>query len=354
MNIEELTAQLISYKSVSGNHKEVLSGYKFIQKYLGKRYYSKIVQYNNFLSMMIANTKDMTDFDVLFNGHFDVVSAKDDDFVAHIEGDKLYGRGSIDMKGQLAVILNMFANNHFDKKVGLLITSDEEIGGHNGAEEYLKNNHINAKLVIVPDAGENFHFVDSEKALLQLDIVANGVSAHASRPQDGKNAILNAIAIYTDLCSQYNLDPTAAANNDISINLSIINSGELYNKVPDKCVMKLDIRYRNYKQKDIEAKLQKICKSHNAVYNIHQYADEFRCNLQSIEVAKFCKAANRVLNYDIQHIDEDGASDIHYFASAGLPAVSINPEGYNLHSDNEYVVIPTLYTLQQIFMEYLK
>ncbi len=354
MTIEELTAKLIGYKTISGNHAEVLKGYKFIRKYLGKKYYTKIFEYNKFLSLLISNSSNTSDFDVLFNGHFDVVSDKDENFVARIDGDKLYGRGSIDMKGQLATILHMLANNDFDKKVGFLITSDEEIGGHNGTELFLKNNHISSKLVIVPDAGENFTFVDSEKALLQIDIVANGVSAHASRPQDGHNAILNAIDIYTQLCTKYDLDPNAAANDKISINLSIINSGDLYNKVPDQCAMSLDIRYRGYKQKAIEKELQQICKSHNAIYSIHQYAEEFRCNLKSPEVAKFSKAASKVLQREISHIDEDGASDIHYFSNANLPAVSINPEGYNLHGDGEYVVISSLYTLQKIFLEYLK
>ena len=353
MTLEELTTKLISFKTISGNHTEVKKAFDFVRKYLGKKYYYKTFCYNNFYSMLISNTNNFCDFDILFNGHMDVVKANDSDFTARIEGDKLYGRGSIDMKGQIAVLLDIFKNNTYTKHVGILLTSDEEIGGENGVKSVLDNNDIRAKIVIVPDAGENFTFVDSEKALLQLDLVTTGISAHASRPNLGKNAILTAVNVYKNLCELYGLDINSPVNDDISINLSKISSGDLYNKVPDNALWSIDIRYSNIKRKDLEKNIAKVCKANNTTYSIVNAAEEFKCNLKSNEVIKFIKSCEKFLGKPLEHIKVYGASDIHYFSNLGMSCVSINPEGYNLHADNEYVSIASLKKYEQMIEFYL-
>lgn len=353
MKLTELLTKLISYKTVSGNHTEVKKAFDFIKKYLGKSFYFKDFCFNGFNSLLISNTKELNNFDVVFNGHIDVVSADDKDFVTKTDNDKMYGRGTIDMKGQIACILHILKNTTLDKHVGVVITSDEELGGHNGAEKIVQEYPIKAKLVIVPDAGENFTFVDSEKALLQLDIVATGLSAHASTPNEGRNAILECIDIYSDLCKQYELDIYSPVNDNISINLSILNSGDLYNKVPALANMSLDIRYSGIKRKDLERNIDNICKKHNAVYNIHNAVNEFKCDLKNSEVVKFIKSCEKTLGKKLEHIKVNGASDIGYFASLNIPCVSINPEGYNLHSENEHIILSSLDKFQQMLIEYL-
>ncbi len=49
--------------------------------------------------------KNTFDFDILTVGHLDVVPAPKKIFVPNIEGNKLYGRGSGDMKSQIAIAL---------------------------------------------------------------------------------------------------------------------------------------------------------------------------------------------------------------------------------------------------------
>lgn len=353
MSLEELLAKLISFKTITGNHKEVKEAYKFIKSYLGKDFYYKDICYNDFHSLLISNTKSMTDFDILFNGHIDVVQASDSDFVARIEDDKMYGRGTIDMKGQIATILHTLKNTNSTKHLGLLLTSDEEIGGHNGAEPICIHENLSAKIVIIPDAGENFTFVDSEKALLQLDLVTTGTPAHASVPHLGKNAIIEACNAYNELCEAYNIDPNTPINDEISINFSKIESGDLYNKVPGIANWALDIRHSHIKRKDIEKILSTICKKHNTIYSIHNYADEYRCDLKNPEIVNFIKVCENHLGRKLEHINENGASDIGYFCKIKLPAVSINPEGYNLHSDNEYIIISSLYKYKDMIVAYI-
>ncbi|MBE5735554.1 MAG: M20 family metallopeptidase [Clostridiales bacterium] len=350
MTIQNILTKLISYKTVSGNFNEVSKCFDFIREYLGDKFYYKTFEYNKFQHLLIGTKEDMVNFDVLFLNHIDVVHAKDEDFTAKIDGDKLYGRGSIDNKGQVATILHLLKNNKFDKNIGLLLTSDEEIGGHNGAEIIEREHLVKPKLIIVADAGENFRFVDSEKALLQLDLITTGISCHASVPNLGKNAIINALDIYQDLCKHFQLDTTCPVNDNISIVLSKINAGDAYNKVPALCQWAIDIRHSNIAREEILQVLDRICKS-NTTYAIHNKTNEFKCMMDNEYVIEFIDKCEKYLGHKLSHIDENGASDVNFFYDT--PAVCINPDGYNMHSDNECVILSSLDKFEAMLHYYL-
>ncbi len=350
MTIQELLTKLISFKTVSGNHNEVNQCFEYIQSYLGNNFYYKTFEYNNFRSLLIGTSNDLLHFDTLFLNHIDVVAAKDADFVAKTEGDKLYGRGSIDNKGQVATILHLLKNNKFEKNIGLLLTSDEEIGGHNGAEIIARDYPMQPKLMIIADAGENFKFVDSEKALLQLDMITTGVSCHASVPNLGQNAILRAVDVYTALCQEYGVDTECPMNDNISIVMSKVNAGDVYNKVPGLCQWAIDIRHSGIGRNEILAKLKTICKD-TTTYAIHNSTNEYKCMLDNAEVQRFVDACEEYLGEKLTHIAENGASDVNYFTTT--PSVCMNPDGYNMHSDNEYVHLSSLDRFEAMLLHYL-
>ena len=353
MKIEDLLTKLISFKTISGNHEEVKKVYDFIKSYLGDKFVFKHFEYNGFQSLLISNKKELNNFNTLFNGHIDVVNANITEFTTKIDGDKLYGRGSIDMKGQIACILHLLKNNTFNKTVGFLLTSDEEIGGHNGVEKILQDYNLSADLVIVADAGENFKFVQSQKGLLQADILISGISAHSSTLNLGVNAIINTVKLYEELCNKFNLNPNEPINENISINLSKLNSGEAYNKVPDNAICALDIRYINISPNEIKNALDYVCNKYKSTYKIINYASPFVCDLENKNIQNFILACEEFLGRKLEMIDENGASDIHYFSENKFPAVSINPEGYNLHSNDEYVILSSLYKFEKMLLYYL-
>ena len=70
-----------------------------------------------------------------FHGHYDVVPAQNrSQFEPYIEGDRLYGRGSADMKGGLAAMIHaMVALRDTPGRVVLHLVPDEETGGERGS-----------------------------------------------------------------------------------------------------------------------------------------------------------------------------------------------------------------------------
>ncbi len=143
-----------------------------------------------------------TDRPVMMMGHTDVVTVEPakwdrDPFSGDIVDDFVYGRGALDMKGQVAANLAVFLAIH---RAGLPLTrdvifcafADEEEGGVYGAE-WVWNNHqelIDAEFAINEGGGEPIMIAGTqfigcqvaEKGSCRLKLTAHGTPGHASVP----------------------------------------------------------------------------------------------------------------------------------------------------------------------------
>jgi succinyl-diaminopimelate desuccinylase len=334
---------LLSFKTYKENEEEFVKLFSYIKNNY-KELYIKEYLFNNKTAIVLSN-KRCKKFDVLFVTHIDVVYADD---YKYIEDDKnIYGRGTIDMKGSVAVALNILKNIKTNKKIGLIITSDEEIDGNCSKE---LSEIYKSKIVIIPDGGSNFDLIKEEKGLLQLKLSFNGKSAHASQPYKGNNAIKEMINIYNKLLTLY---PLPLSSNDYvtSINLSKINGGTSINQVPDYCEMYLDIRHVvSDTKKSIIDNIKKI----NPAIDIEILleGDIFDTDLNNKYVKKYIESCEKILNKSINITGCESTSDGVYFYKNN-PTIIMNPIGDFAHSDNEYVNKDSLYTLYKIYENYI-
>jgi acetylornithine deacetylase/succinyl-diaminopimelate desuccinylase-like protein len=141
---------------------------------------------------------------VLYLCHLDVVAANPEDWTRdpfHLTEDNgwLYGRGTIDMKGQdaavLAALLRM-RSEHFipERDIVVAFTADEESGGERNGVDWLLTEHrdlVNADLVINPDGGEAgmkggrrlyVGVQTSEKMSMAFEAEVTDKGGHSSRP----------------------------------------------------------------------------------------------------------------------------------------------------------------------------
>ena len=168
-DIITVAKDLIKFRSVSTEFKELRSCAKYIQNFfdgtgLDVRYF----EHNNVPSVIV--TKNTKTPKVLLAGHFDVVQGEDEQFEPRLRGDKLYGRGALDMKTANSVLMHIMltaATNNWD--VGLMLTGDEEIGGFNSVKYLLDKEGYSCKLAIIPDGGFAVDVVVSKaKGLLHI------------------------------------------------------------------------------------------------------------------------------------------------------------------------------------------
>lgn len=184
---------------------------------------------------------------VLFACHTDTVPVGDDwsrdPFGGELIDDRvIHGRGSVDMKGGLAAAVSAVAYAAREGlSAGLLMTSDEEIGGLGAAQAAAEFSLDKAPaLVVIPEATDN-KFSRGHRGAAWYTVTAHGRPAHGSTPSAGVNAIsllsehvisrLGSVPVNTD---DY-LGPD-------TVNLGMIRGGQAPNVVPDRAELTLDFR----------------------------------------------------------------------------------------------------------------
>ncbi|OYT51802.1 MAG: succinyl-diaminopimelate desuccinylase [Desulfurococcales archaeon ex4484_204] len=149
---------------------------------------------------------------VQFNGHYDVVPPgggwSRNPFSPTVSGGRLYGRGSVDMKGGIAASLlavkSFLASiNSFKGSVEVALVPDEEIGGRTGTG-YLLNSGVSSPnyVVIGEPSGVNNIWIGHKGAVwAYVDIY--GRQAHASTPWTGVNAFEYMVKIAGEFMKSY-------------------------------------------------------------------------------------------------------------------------------------------------------
>src|SRR6476659_11520366 len=182
---------------------------------------------------------------VVLHGHLDVVPGLEDQFEPRVEGDRLYGRGAYDMKGALAAMLMVTAQlrDQDGVRVRLGIVADEE-----SEEEEDRGSDRLVDLGFIGDfaiTGEptDLHIGVEAKGVLAIRLEVSGRAAHGATPWLGDNAVLKALDVFRSIESL----PFARESSELfdrpSINLGRVAGGDVPNKVPDHCIIDVDIRY---------------------------------------------------------------------------------------------------------------
>lgn len=345
--ILKLLKELIEFDGVSKDKEKTNRLLDNIKENMPEELFIKKHDFNGFGSLVISNTED-EDYDIVFCTHIDVVPCEE--YKYKEDAENVYGRGSIDMKGQVAVCLTLFKELDTDKKVALFITSDEEIDG-NCAKELVKL-YPNIKLAIVPDGGKDFELICEEKGLIQLKLSVKTKTCHASQPYNGVNAIETLYDCYTKILEKFPM-PKNSEDYRTSITLTKLVGGDALNQVPGYAEMYLDIRHiASEKKEDIINEIKKI----NSDLEIEVVASgsAFITDVNNPNIQMYLKKCEDVLGYKPKIVKTESTSDAIYFSDQNIPTVLMNPIGDYPHHPKEYVNKNSLLDLYKIYKEVLK
>jgi succinyl-diaminopimelate desuccinylase len=279
---------------------------------------------------------------IVFHGHIDVVPGKPGQFKPRVEGDDLIGRGAYDMKAALAAMLCAMRDLRDEPgvEVRLLCVADEESEamGIRGTEVLVERG-FGGDFAITGEP-TNLHVGVQAKGVLALRITVSGTAAHGSTPWLGDNAVLKANDIFRAIEGM----PFARQSSDFfdrpSINLGRIEGGDAINKVPDTCVMDVDIRY--VPGQDPEEILEAVKALDDVtvevvferepayVANDNEYVQALHASLAD------CGVEGSEL------VGRDGSSEATAFLAQGIPAVEFGPVGDGHHGPHEYVSMRSL------------
>ena len=255
----KILTDLIAFKTVSGEDNNSLIDYcDNILKNLGassfRTFDDNKKRVNLFATIKAKNSSNKKP--IILSGHTDVVPVSKgwstDPFVATIKDDKLYGRGSCDMKGFIACTLAyapIFSNSNLDRDIHFSFTFDEEtacIGAPILIKELKKRGIVNGICIV----GEptNMKIIDSHKGCYEYTTYFEGLAGHSSEPNKGVSAVEYA-ARYTNKLVELReklkeREPKDSIFNPPYSTLQVggIFGGIAHNVIADKCYVNWETR----------------------------------------------------------------------------------------------------------------
>ncbi|WP_339210704.1 M20 family metallopeptidase [Aeribacillus sp. FSL K6-8210] len=323
---------LIEINSVTliGNEKAVsdaiinrLRGYNFeiVTDVLSDKRENLIVSYK-------SSNHDKNSKALIFSGHLDTVPPGNVKwnhpvFGGVLKGNKLYGRGSTDMKsGVASMIIALECLNKaqipLNGELRFVGTVGEEVDCI-GAKRVVEKGQIDDAAAIVIGEPTANKIKIAHKGVLWLKISIFGKTAHGSMPSLGVNAIMGMNAFINEL-KDYSIP---FESHDIlgesTINIGTIHGGVSTNVVPDQCTIQLDIRTvpgQNHEdiEKDIRNLLEKVTLQNSMTYKLEKINDLACVHTESnhpfIKLAKDTQKA-------LFQIKED-AGGVNYYTDASV------------------------------------
>ena len=287
---------------------------------------------------------------LLVCGHTDTVNVQgmENAHTPRVDGDRLYGRGSYDMKAGLAAALiacREAAKLRLRGDVVVAAVSDEEHASL-GVQEVLRAVRADAAVVTEPT---ELGVMVAHKGFVWAEIAVHGRAAHGSRPHLGVDAIVKAGPVLTELglLDRALHERTHPLLGRGSIHASVISGGVEMSSYPAECVLGLERRtLPGERAADVEAELDGLldrCRAADPdllagrrtllVREPFEISDDG----EIVRVVTAAAADARGARPSI-----GGASywaDSALIAAAGIPTVLFGPGGEGAHEVVEWVSI---------------
>ena len=349
--ILELTEKLVEFKSTNDDIEEINACIDFIEEYFsGPEFSIERYTYEEVPSLVI--TFEDRDPELMLHGHIDVIEASDELFKPERRDGKIYGRGTADMKAGVAALMQLMKDLKDEQpSIGLMIVSDEERGGFNGAKKLFKQYSPGFAISAEPNNIDGYlDIITDQKGVLKLKISTEGLSAHASRPWNGDNAVENFMEKWPEAKGLFS-DHEDGEKWVTTVNLGKIRGGESTNKVPGKCEAWLDIRTaKEYPNSEVIQDLK-----HIEDLSVEVLSDEAMLSTdKDNEKVRSLKASAEKFEDECRVSRKEPASDMRHASREGSPAVVFGPEGYNAHAPDEYAVIESLGDYYSIMMDFIE
>ncbi len=323
---------------------------------------------------------------LILNGHVDVVPPEPierweggNPWSGKIEGNRLYGRGSADMKSgllanffSLKVLLEMGL-----KPAGKIILEsviEEEAGGSGGTLALLMAG-FTADVMIIPEP-LNLKIITAHPGVNYFRVKVYGKTAHAGQSHMGVNAIGKLTKIYNRLVeldrkrAETNRDPFFEKWTGRSCNLNIgtFKAGDWVSTVPGQAVLEARISYlpretEAQMKEEVEGAIAEVARQDEWLAEHPPQVEWFGWRAkpwvqdpEAPPLVRFRRSAAQILSYTPDTIASTAGLDTRFCPYFNIPSFVFGPAGGLLHSANEYVeldsVIQTIKVLSAFIIDW--
>jgi glutamate carboxypeptidase len=288
---------------------------------------------------------------LLLTGHMDTVFAIDHEFqdTRWIGDGVLNGPGVADMKGGIAVMLaalKALEASPAADTIGyeVVINSDEEVGSPGSAALIARAAAGKiAALTYEPSALPDGTLAGARPGSGNFSFVIMGRSAHAGRnPEDGRNAVVAAAELALRLAH--------SKTPGLSINPAKIDGGSPNNVVPDRAVLRVNLRPATADDQEIAQRLivnavEQTAAAHDVHIEVHGGFGRPPKPMTGEAEALFhlVRKAGADLGQEIGWRASGGVCDGNNIAACGVPVVdTMGVRGGKIHSMEEYLLVDSL------------
>ncbi len=308
---------------------------------------------------------------LLFAGHTDVVPTGDESlwqyppFSAHIEGDRLYGRGSADMKGSVAsmtIAAQKFVTENPNHRgtLAFLITSDEEDSGEHGTKKVVqwlqeKGQKVNYCVLGEPSCQKKLGDVikNGRRGSIIAYLRILGEQGHVAYPHLAENPIHRAQGFLQTLIA-HRWDNGNAYFPPTSLQITNIHAGDgSTNVIPGVLDVQFNLRYSSeLTAEEIQQTVEKFLQAHQLKYEIKWHLSGepfFTPQGEFIEVLQ--KAVQKITGIQPKLDTGGGTSDGRFIAKMGTQVVEFGPISELIHKVNEWTSCFDLLQLEAVYQE---
>ncbi len=256
-NVVELTEQMVAINTVSDLSNLQLA--ELLKGWLEQLGFNVELQKREFMhgtltkANLIARIGPQDCEALMFSAHMDTVPPGDqqawetDPFTPRIYDKKLWGLGSVDMKGSIAAMIcavEPLIKEHLRREIIFGLTFDEEVGLV-GAKHLVESGIIKPRFALIGEP-TMMKPMRIHKGHVYLEVVCHGSGGQSSDPEKGVNAIqvaseaIRIINQFADELKGYGCPETNPPY--ATINIGTIHGGTKPNVIASQCVICFDIR----------------------------------------------------------------------------------------------------------------
>ena len=340
-----LTAAVVDIPSVSGTETELADA---VERALGELGRLEIARDGN---VVLARTCLGRERRVLLAGHLDTVPIADN-VPSRLDGDRLYGCGTSDMKSGVALMLRIaaiVADPAYD--LTFVFYDNEEVeAAKNGLRRMVRTQRswLDAHLAILLEPTNGLLEAGCQ-GTLRATVSTHGRRAHSARSWLGENAI-HAMAPILERLARYD-----ARSVDIDgcvyregLNAVRIDGGVAGNVIPDECAVTVNFRFApDRSEADAAEHVREVFTGYDV--QLVDSAPGALPGLSAPAAAEFARVTGGTPSAKY------GWTDVARFAQLGIPAVNYGPGDPNLaHTRDEHVLVPRIASCERALTDYLR
>lgn len=310
---------------------------------------------NGFVSL-VAGPRGVKVPGILLVGHLDVIEHPCVEvYQSEIRDGRIWGPGAGDMKGQCAIMLELFCDLHRrfpGVPLGIAFTSDEERGGDDGVRYLFETVGLRCGLAIVPDGGSINRVTVEEKGILQVRLRVVGKEGHAAAPWLGPNALATLAQCLVRLGHHFDKlrDDTSPDHWYPTCVPTICSTpNRTINCIPGEAEAIIDLRFPP--PHTVESLLATVRGIVGSEVLVEPVATAPATRLEPDPL--YLKVTEQLTGMPAKLVRASGGSDALFIAQYGIPVVLSSPVVGNLHRTDEWMDLASMELYYRICEQFI-